>query len=37
MAGSTEFYVNGFIMCMIVLVYIYIVQFLISRRVRIFG
>lgn len=33
MAGSTEFYYNGFVMCMLVLIYIYIVQYLISKKV----
>ena len=35
MAGGTEFYVNGTIMCVIVLIYIIIVQFIIHKKVSV--
>jgi hypothetical protein len=33
MAGNAEFYQNGFIMCLVVLIHLYIVQYLIWKKV----
>jgi hypothetical protein len=32
MSGSSEFYQNGFIMCLVVLIHLYIVQYLIWKK-----